>query len=77
MAEHIKLKLNKPMRGYRPGTILIIEIDDKNLPVDPYWRNRLNDAQIDAGIEVYKENKGSSKPKTKTTKKEVEYDDSI
>lgn len=49
------LKINKPLRGYKPGIKIPIVIDsDTGSPIDPYWRRRLEDAKKDNCVELVK-----------------------
>lgn len=50
----IKLELNADMRGHRKGSIIEVQTDHKQVPLDPYWRARLKDAEIDNSVKVIK-----------------------
>ena len=58
----VKIKINKPLKNYKVGDIINIEVDANSIPTDIYWRRRLKDAEIDNCIEFFKE----SKPKKKS-----------
>ena len=54
----ISLKLNADLKGKKAGSIVTIEIDRDKVIIDPYWRRRLKDAEIDNCVEIVKiENK--------------------
>lgn len=60
----MKIKLNnealaKVHKKIKGGTIEIS--DNKGVPVDKYWRNRLKDALIDKSIEILKEKRSDKK----------------
>lgn len=55
----MKLKLNKPMRGYEAGREVTIQTDRSGVPLEKFWRRRLKDAKTDNCVEVVK----PSKPK--------------
>ena len=47
MLVKIKLKINKDLRGFKAGAIVTV-------PLDRYWRSRLEDAKIDNCVEIVK-----------------------
>lgn len=49
-----KLKLNKdfPARGLKKGSMVNVELDSNNIPLDLYWRRRLKDSAIDDCVEI-------------------------
>lgn len=54
----ISLKLNADLKGKKAGSIVTVEIDRDKVIIDPYWRRRLKDAEIDNCVEIVKiENK--------------------
>jgi len=61
----MNIKLKVAMNGYPAGRELKL-VTDNGVPVDPYWRRRLKDAEIDNSIEIV-QNK-PTKEKTKPTK---------
>lgn len=63
-----KLRINSDfVSGYKKGDIVDISVNTNDIPTDPFWRQRLKDAQQDNCCELIKENKKS--------KKEVKSDD--
>jgi hypothetical protein len=58
----IKLKLNVDLAGKKAGAIVTVEIDRDKVIVDPYWRRRFKDSDIDNCVEIVKE---------ETVKKEI------
>lgn len=54
---HVKIKLNKALRGNSKGSIIGIEVYDETsdydeyIPKDIYWRRRFKDAEIDNCVE--------------------------
>ena len=55
-----KVKINKPLKGYKPGAEIAIKFDGDK-PKDRYWRDRLTDSKIDNCVEVVSST--TSKPK--------------
>lgn len=54
----ISLKLNTSLKDKKVGSIVTVEVDRDKVIIDPYWRRRLKDAEIDNCVEVVKkENK--------------------
>ena len=51
----MKIKLNKPLRGYPAGVKVRIDTDGQGTPLELYWRRRLKDSKTDNCIEVMKE----------------------
>lgn len=57
----VNLKINSDfVSGYKKGDIVGINVDSNDIPIDPFWRQRLKDAQQDNCCELIKETK---KPK--------------
>ncbi len=54
----IKLKVNQNLRTPKgkvlEGTIIELECDSQNIPLDSFWRNRLIDSALDNCVEIYK-----------------------
>lgn len=52
----MKLKLNQDLRTPRgkkkKGDIIEVEADNNKIPLDIFWRKRLNDSQIDNCVEI-------------------------
>ena len=61
-----KLKLNAPLRGYPAGTVLPITVDNKGVPTERYWRDRLKDAKKDKCVEFVGSEKKTTPPKSTT-----------
>ena len=40
------------VNGVRPGVKKKIEVDDKGVPVDGFWRRRLKDSKIDGAFKI-------------------------
>ena len=55
MSEIRKLKLNAPLRGISAGMVVNVRTNKKGIPLDIYWRNRLEDAKTDGCVEIVKE----------------------
>lgn len=49
--KELKLKINN-VRGF--GGVVTIQTDQKGVPLDKFWRNRLKDAEIDNCVEIVK-----------------------
>lgn len=69
----IKIKLNqdvKTPRGLKKaGSIISLESDVNNIPLDRFWRFRLKDSAIDNSIEVITDKKEAPSEESKTNKK--------
>jgi len=49
----IELLINKPLRGYKQGAVILIDVyDNSDLPKDIYWQERLKDAETDNCVSV-------------------------
>ena len=59
----MKIKLNTAMKGYAKGQEITIG-DENGIPLDPFWRRRLKDSEIDNSIEIVQ-----TKPKSETKKR--------
>lgn len=46
-----RLKLNIAFRGYPVGTVIGVDVNSDGMPVDPFWRRRVVDAEIDKCVE--------------------------
>lgn len=53
----IKLKILKPLKNYLAGKVIHIEVDNKGMAIERYWRNRISDSRIDKCVEIM-EHKG-------------------
>ena len=60
--ENKVLKVNMPVRGFKVGALVPIKVDANGVPVEQYWRGRLNDAKLDGCVELVE---------TKKKKKEI------
>lgn len=67
MMKLLTIKLNVPLNGFAEGREINIEVDSKNIPLDRFWRARLEDSKIDNCVEVIKR-----KPKSKQIQKPQE-----
>ena len=56
-----KLVINAPLKDYRVGQEIEIEVDQDGVPLGRYWRDRLKEAEIDGCVEFAKTSKGSKK----------------
>lgn len=59
----INLKLNVPLRGHAEGMIITTEADENGVPLDRYWRARLNDAAVDNCVSVVTDKKNNKEVK--------------
>ena len=62
----LTLKLNVPLRGFEAGREINVK-HNKGIPLDRFWRARLEDAKIDGCVEVVK-----AKSKSQKTPKETD-----
>lgn len=59
-----KIKVNKQFGDHKPGTIIDVDCDENEIPLNHIWRRRLKDAEIDNCCEIVKpKKKSTSKPK--------------
>lgn len=66
-----RIKILKPVGGYKAGEEIRIECDQSGTPLDKYWRRRLRDSKRDNCIEFV----GDSLPKKAQKEyKEVKVD---
>jgi len=59
--ENKRLKLNTSLRGHDAGTTIRVRVDKSGIPVDPYWRNRVKDSEVDGCCEFVSGKKPASK----------------
>lgn len=64
----MKIKLNTAMKGYAKGQEITIG-DENGIPLDPFWRRRLKDAEIDNSIEIVQTKATQKSKKTQTKEK--------
>lgn len=57
----IKLKINKPLKNYASGSIVDVEVDANNQPINVYWQRRLQDAELDNCVEIVAEKANKNK----------------
>ena len=50
----MKIKLNYDLRKHKKNDIIEIAVDENNVPIDRYWRNRLRDSKIDNCVTIKK-----------------------
>lgn len=55
-----ELRLNANLRGKRKDDIVTVQVDAEGIPLDPYWRRRIEDASIDNCVEFVKKPKKAS-----------------
>lgn len=58
----LTLKLNVPLLGFKAGREIKVKTN-KGIPLDRFWRARLEDAKIDECVEVVKAKSKPQKPK--------------
>lgn len=52
-----KIKINKPLKNFSSGNIVIIKTDSSGQPIEKYWRKRFQDAKKDNCLEEIIEDK--------------------
>lgn len=50
----IKLKLHSVPGHPANGKTIVVPADDRGVPLDPFWRRRLRDAEHDKCVEIVK-----------------------
>jgi len=63
----IKVRLNVALKHYSKDTILDLDVDERGIFIDRYWRKRFKDSKIDSCIEII----NTKKQIKKVTEKEV------
>lgn len=61
-----QLKINKPIRGYKGGETISIEVDKNDIPKERYWRDRIKDSSVDNCVEYVSEKKTERKSAKKS-----------
>ena len=69
----VQIKLNKPLKNYKIGAIIKIQVDDTGIPIDRYWFRRMKDCIIDPCFEVLEER--CNKKEKKVSKKQDDNKD--
>jgi len=59
----VKIKLNTDLLTYKKGSVITLDCDDNGVPYDNFWFRRMKDSDIDNCIEVFVEQKKSTKRK--------------
>ena len=62
----MKIKLNKDLGGFKQGNTLTLNTNKNGVPLNQYWRRRLEEAKIDSAIEILDNNKTSSNKKKRS-----------
>lgn len=57
----VKIKVNQVIPGYSAGKTVPIKTDDIGIPLDKFWRDRLQDAKTDNCIEIIEVKSKASK----------------
>ena len=52
MASQLQIKLNRSLNGNPAGAVIWVDKGKDGQPKNRYWRDRLNDAEIDGCCEV-------------------------
>ena len=66
------VRVNKALPGYSAGTVVPVECDDAGVPLEEFWRRRLNDAKIDGCCELVQPAETPVKRSRKKTREENE-----
>ena len=72
MQKNIKIKINSDLGKFKKDTLVTVAVDVNGVPIEKYWRSRLEDSKIDNCIEVLEEAEKSQEQNTKSNKKRVE-----
>ena len=59
----IEIEILKKIDKNKIGKILKISVDENNIPLDPFWRSRFKDAEIDQCLKVKESCKKDKKVK--------------
>jgi len=51
----LKIKIKTPFGKFKAGAGINVAANDKGVPLDKFWRNRLRDSKVDNCIEVVKD----------------------
>ena len=52
----LKINTNFSARNLKKGSVIEIDVDKDNIPLDIYWRRRLKDSAIDQCVELVTNN---------------------
>lgn len=63
-----KLKVNVAMGGAKAGDVLNLRCDDDGVPLETFWRRRVQDSAIDNCVEFVPDEQPSAAPKKKEDK---------
>ncbi len=58
----IKIEVKKTIPDFAVGQIVPVKTDDKGIPLDKFWRDRLLDSKTDGCIAIFK-TKATQSPK--------------
>lgn len=58
--DHIKVKVLKDIPGHKAGKTVKVNVNN-GIPVDHFWRRRLQDAKLDQCVEIVKAKKSTLK----------------
>ena len=63
MNKILKIKINKTIGDYGPGSVVSVDADKEGTPLNNIWRRRLKDAETDQCCEIVEpEEKPADKP---------------
>lgn len=61
----MKIKLNTDLNGFKKNRIIDIKADSEGTAIDPFWRERLKDSEIDNCVEIVIEEKSKLSKRVK------------
>ena len=76
MPNKLQLKINFDALNYKSGDIIKIDCTEDGIPLDKFWRDRLQDSKRDKCVEVVSNESKKQEPKEQTEKSEKINDDS-
>ena len=53
--KRLEILIKKQLLNFKPGTKKSIEVDENNIPVEKFWRDRFKDSKFDNCLEEVKE----------------------
>lgn len=68
MSKRIRIKVNGTIPGHPPGSIVVVNADERGTPLDASWRRRLRDAEVDECCEVVQRASRSTSTRKRITK---------
>jgi hypothetical protein len=73
--KQIQLQVNTNLNGIAAGAVIAVEVDERGVPLDTYWRRRLVDAARDGCVTVLDDVSQSAQKSPLNQTKASDHDD--